>query len=278
MAMAAVLNSPARPDYLRAPAAGRHRDRQHASGIRVEPGNRRHRDALRLASSLFPMWQDRGRNGEGLAWLAAALGPETANLTCRPRSACTRDCDRVILVAWTVRLASADESETAIALARQTGDPIVLIRALIARGISTYYDEELAARALPKRPNLRRGWMTHGSGVRSMSRRRAPRSGQAIQAPPSKRPRRHSRWPTEIGHHAAIAGVSLGPRLDSGMARRPDAVPWSKLDRRSRKLQRHMTRCCSCTRFGAGIRKGRTWVTATVHEHPPMRHLPPRLI
>lgn len=94
--------------------------------------------ALRLASSLFPLWQDGGRNGEGLAWLELALGQ---GVTASPvdRAVHARALmDPVMFAAWTLRAESLDESSKALALAREAGDPVLLIRALIARGVSTY--------------------------------------------------------------------------------------------------------------------------------------------
>ena len=94
--------------------------------------------ALRLASALFPVWQDGGRNGEGLAWLEAALGAEASTSSVDPAVLARALMDRVMLVAWTLRTESLDESDRALALAREVGDPALLIRGLIARGVSTY--------------------------------------------------------------------------------------------------------------------------------------------
>ena len=65
--------------------------------------------------------------------------------------------DRVMLVAWTFRTESLDESEEALALAREVGDPALLIRGLIARGISTYFDEEVAGACFAEAAELARG-------------------------------------------------------------------------------------------------------------------------
>ena len=111
---------------------------------------------MRLASSLFPLWQDGGRNGEGLAWLEAALGQE-ATSPVDPAVEARALMDRVILVAWTLRAESLDESDRALALAREVGDPALLIRGLIAQGVSTYYDEELAAPCFVEAAELAQG-------------------------------------------------------------------------------------------------------------------------
>ncbi len=200
MSMAEVLNYPARPDYLE--------QLQHAD---TEIDNLRAafswsletadtETALRLASSLFPVWQDRGRNGEGLAWLEAALGPETASPPVDSRVACTRDCRQghsgcVDCYGQRALMSPRQPLRSRARPATRSLDPGAdrpRHQHLLRRSAG-------AARALSKRPNSRRGWMTHGSGVRSMSRRRAPRSGQAIPTPPSKRPRRHSKWLRKSG-------------------------------------------------------------------------------
>ena len=86
----------------------------------------------------------------------AALGQPNTSAPVDPAVQARALVDKVILVAWTLPAESLDESERALALAREAGDPALLIRALIARGVSTDYDEELAAHALSKPPNLRR--------------------------------------------------------------------------------------------------------------------------
>ncbi|WP_206428708.1 helix-turn-helix transcriptional regulator, partial [Mycolicibacterium stellerae] len=157
MAVAAVLDSPARPDY-----------RDHLQRIDSDIDNLRAafrwsletgdaEDALRLASALFPVWQDGGRNGEGLAWLEAALGREASTSPVAPAVHARALIDRVMLVAWTVRTESLEESETALALAREVGDPALVIRGLIARGVSTYFDEEMAAACFAEAAELARG-------------------------------------------------------------------------------------------------------------------------
>ena len=155
--MVAVLNSPAGSDY-----------REHLQRAEDEIDNLRAafgwslersdaEAALRLASSLFSLWQDGGRNGEGLAWLEAALGQAATTPPVDPAVEARALMDRVILVAWTLRAESLDESARALALAREVGDPTLVIRGLIARGVSTYYDEELAAPCFVEAAELAQG-------------------------------------------------------------------------------------------------------------------------
>ena len=112
---------------------------------------------MRLASALFPVWQDGGRNGEGLAWLESALGREASTSPVAPALHARALMDRVMLVAWTLRTESLDESERALALAREVGDPALVIRGLIARGVSTYFDEEMAAACFAEAAELAQG-------------------------------------------------------------------------------------------------------------------------
>jgi predicted ATPase/class 3 adenylate cyclase/DNA-binding CsgD family transcriptional regulator len=157
MSVADVLNFPARPDY-----------REHLHRIDVDIDNLRAafrwslevhdtETALRLASSLFPVWQDGGRNGEGLAWMKAALQQLDTASPVDPAAHARALMDRVLLVAWTLRTESLDESERALALAREVNDPALVIRGLIARGVSTYYDEDMTAACFAEAAELAQG-------------------------------------------------------------------------------------------------------------------------
>ena len=67
-----------RREVRAAPAAGRDRDRQFASRVRMSRENFDVEPALALASSLQPLWVTRGRLREGLVWFDAALADQTA--------------------------------------------------------------------------------------------------------------------------------------------------------------------------------------------------------
>jgi predicted ATPase/DNA-binding CsgD family transcriptional regulator len=91
--------------------------------------------ALRLASSLQPLWLDRHRLLEGRSWLDAALYDEAAD-PIAPAVRAQALADAAVLDAWT-GLSSGKgraEAEEAIALARQLDDPKLLARALTAAG------------------------------------------------------------------------------------------------------------------------------------------------
>jgi DNA-binding CsgD family transcriptional regulator len=157
LAIAEVLNIPARSDYLEhLEQADTEIDNLRAAfSWSLETGDTE--TALRLASSLFPVWQDGGRNGEGLAWLEAALGQEARTSPVDPAVHARSLMDRVMLVAWTLRTESPEQSATALALAREVGDPALLIRGLIAQGLSTYFDEEVSGACFAEAAELAQG-------------------------------------------------------------------------------------------------------------------------
>jgi predicted ATPase/class 3 adenylate cyclase/DNA-binding CsgD family transcriptional regulator len=91
--------------------------------------------ALRLASSLQPLWLDRDRLVEGRSWLDAALDDEAAGAVA-PAVRAQALADAAVIDAWTL-LASGKgpaQVDEAVALARQLDDPRLLARALTAAG------------------------------------------------------------------------------------------------------------------------------------------------
>ncbi|WP_231988571.1 LuxR C-terminal-related transcriptional regulator [Mycobacterium sp. 1274761.0] len=136
-----ALNHPERPDYL-----------EHLERINGDIDNLRAafawsleaddvETALRLASSMFPVWQDGGRNGEGIAWMNAAFAhADASSVDTAVRSRAL--VDKVMLGAWTLLAENVVDADQAVTLARTVGDPKLLIRALIGRGVATAYDAE----------------------------------------------------------------------------------------------------------------------------------------
>ncbi|OBB03546.1 transcriptional regulator [Mycobacteriaceae bacterium 1482268.1] len=143
MAVADVLNSPARPDYLE------HLERidndidnlRAAFAWSLEAGDAE--SALQLASSLFPVWQDGGRNGEGLAWLEAALAQGDSEVV-EPATRVRALVDKVMLTAWTLSSDRVEDAHRALVLAREVDDPALVIRGLIAVGVFTAYDPQVS--------------------------------------------------------------------------------------------------------------------------------------
>ncbi|HZI37086.1 MAG TPA: adenylate/guanylate cyclase domain-containing protein, partial [Acidimicrobiia bacterium] len=91
--------------------------------------------ALRLASSLQPLWLDRHRLIEGRSWLDAALSDEAGGPV-SPDVRAQALADAAVLDAWTgLRWGRGPaEADEAVALARQLDDPKLLARALTAAG------------------------------------------------------------------------------------------------------------------------------------------------
>jgi predicted ATPase/class 3 adenylate cyclase/DNA-binding CsgD family transcriptional regulator len=100
---------------------------------------------LELASSLQPMWLARGRLVEGLAWLENALKnrdghqPELT-ATVRVRAI----ADKAVLNSWVDVTGSLDQAKEALDIARESGDPALLTRALTACACVTAHDPDLA--------------------------------------------------------------------------------------------------------------------------------------
>jgi predicted ATPase/class 3 adenylate cyclase/DNA-binding CsgD family transcriptional regulator len=91
--------------------------------------------ALRLASSLQPLWLDRNRIVEGRSWLDTALYDAVAGPVA-PAVRAQALADAAVLDAWTLLTSgkAAAQVEEAVALARQLDDPKLLARALTAAG------------------------------------------------------------------------------------------------------------------------------------------------
>jgi hypothetical protein len=99
--------------------------------------------ALRLASSLQPLWLTRGRIQEGLNWLDAALADAAergADATARARVY----ADKALLMSFTGTTIELEDAERTLATARELGDPALVARALTACGGLAQHDRELA--------------------------------------------------------------------------------------------------------------------------------------
>jgi predicted ATPase/class 3 adenylate cyclase/DNA-binding CsgD family transcriptional regulator len=143
-AMAAVLDAPADARHTRrlAQAESEIDNLRGAFGWSLE--NADSEPALRLAASLQPLWFTRWRFREGLAWLDAALAAETPRDAGQDSARVRALADKGLLLSYsgsTDALAIVDE---ALVLAREIGDPALVIRALIAHGTGYAYDVEVA--------------------------------------------------------------------------------------------------------------------------------------
>lgn len=108
--------------------------------------NARYASALQLASALQPLWTTRGRVQEGTAWFDAALAEAAAHNIELPLPV------RVLALADKAMLEGAqsihdnmDKALEALALAREIGDPALLVRALAGCGLIAAYDAGAAS-------------------------------------------------------------------------------------------------------------------------------------
>jgi predicted ATPase/class 3 adenylate cyclase/DNA-binding CsgD family transcriptional regulator len=114
--------------------------------------------ALTLASSLQLLWQARGRLREGLTWFDNALtdlDAHPAGVTPAVRARAL--ADRATLGLWAGDADSPDQAQQALAIAREVDDPVLLVRALTARGyVAAYFDAESARAYLAEAIDLTR--------------------------------------------------------------------------------------------------------------------------
>jgi predicted ATPase/class 3 adenylate cyclase/DNA-binding CsgD family transcriptional regulator len=90
--------------------------------------------ALALASSLQPLWWTRGRVQEGLNWLSAALAGESPPSAHASPARVRASADRALLLSMTGSTEGREEAEQALAIARELGDPALVVRALTTCG------------------------------------------------------------------------------------------------------------------------------------------------
>ncbi|MHA3020721.1 helix-turn-helix transcriptional regulator [Mycobacterium sp. BMJ-28] len=156
-AMAALLEGAARADHeLRLARAETEIDNLRAAFAWCRE-NSDFELALQLVSSLQPLWQERNRIQEGLAWFDALLGDETAHQPAVPAELRARAlADKTMLDGLLAAAHSMSQAEEAVAIARGTGDPALLARALTACGIVAAYHPELAGRCLAEANALAR--------------------------------------------------------------------------------------------------------------------------
>ncbi|OBJ51034.1 transcriptional regulator [Mycobacterium asiaticum] len=114
--------------------------------------------ALRMASLLAPLWVVRGRIQEALmGWFDVALS-ESHSGGVSPSAVSRALADKAVLHTWAVGTDGGDWAEQAVAMAREIGDPALLVRALTACAVMAasqgeakqdYFDETISlARSL----------------------------------------------------------------------------------------------------------------------------------
>jgi predicted ATPase/class 3 adenylate cyclase/DNA-binding CsgD family transcriptional regulator len=102
-------------------------------------------DALRLVSCLQPLWLSRGRIMEGLSWFYAIPtddGQLAANVA--PAVQARATADRALLTSVLSVPDNLEHVEQSLTIAREIGEPGLLLRALIACGCTAVFEADVA--------------------------------------------------------------------------------------------------------------------------------------
>lgn len=100
--------------------------------------------ALRLASSLQPLWLMRGRVQEGLSWFNAVLSDPALEGASDVVARLSAIADRAVLHAWAVTVGVTDDLEQALATARKLDNPALLLRVLVSCIGAAAFDAQAA--------------------------------------------------------------------------------------------------------------------------------------
>jgi predicted ATPase/DNA-binding CsgD family transcriptional regulator len=111
--------------------------------------------ALKLASSLQPLWLALGHLYEGLDWFDTVLTDDGAAAV-SPNVHTAALADRALLDTWAAGTQDTEQAEAALAKARASGDPALLARALTARGIVAALHGEAAQQHFAEAAELAR--------------------------------------------------------------------------------------------------------------------------
>jgi DNA-binding CsgD family transcriptional regulator len=117
--------------------------------------------ALQLASSLQPLWIQRGRVQEGLTWFNTALADKDREVPSRVRARAL--IDRAMLDASIAVEDNSEQAEQALAIARQLDDRALLIQALSACAGTTMSKPEVAGPFLAEAIDLARASGSRGT-------------------------------------------------------------------------------------------------------------------
>jgi predicted ATPase/class 3 adenylate cyclase/DNA-binding CsgD family transcriptional regulator len=140
-ALAAGLDSPARAGHEQLLEQAETEIDNLRAAFAFSRDNADHDLALQLASSLQSLWLARGRVREGLAWFDGVLDDLSMQQgEVAPAVRARAFVDRAVLDASRSVHEGADQVQQALTIARQLGDPALLVRALIARGSIASYD------------------------------------------------------------------------------------------------------------------------------------------
>ena len=114
-------------------------------------------DALRLASSLQPLWLSGGRILEGLTWFYAILADEGGHSAdVSPAVYARAIADKAMLRAVIAAPESLERVEQSLVIAREIGEPGLLLRTLTACGSTAVFDADVARTYLAEAIDLAR--------------------------------------------------------------------------------------------------------------------------
>ena len=101
--------------------------------------------ALKLACALLPFWLARGHIEEALAWFDATADDQRTRGSGVASAVRVRAVvDRAFLEFWAGSPGRLDDVDQALAVARELGDPALVARALVARGVVGGFDDDSA--------------------------------------------------------------------------------------------------------------------------------------
>jgi predicted ATPase/class 3 adenylate cyclase/DNA-binding CsgD family transcriptional regulator len=114
-------------------------------------------DALRLVSSLQPLWLSGGRILEGLTWFYALLTDEGGHAADVAPAVYERAiADKAVLTSVIAAPDSLERVEQTLAIAREVGEPGLLLRTLTACGSTAVFDADVARPYLAEAIDLAR--------------------------------------------------------------------------------------------------------------------------
>ncbi|QLL08493.1 helix-turn-helix transcriptional regulator [Mycobacterium vicinigordonae] len=143
IAMAARLDSPGRSDYAELlDQAETEIDNLRAAFTWCRE-TYNWESAMALASSLQPLWLSRGHMREGRSWFESLLAKDLTDPHDIAPQVCARAlADMAVLDIFLDAAASRQRAEEALAMAREIADPVLLARALTARGLTAGFNYE----------------------------------------------------------------------------------------------------------------------------------------
>ena len=224
--------------------------------------------ALRLASSLQPLWLTRGHVPEGLAWLEAALAQEAADHgDVRPARGRAL-ADKTALLASLGVTESVDEAEQAVTIARELDDRALLVRVLLARGSIRADDSRVpAVFRRGGRPRARIGDSWRLAQILNWQSTAALQAGDMVATGAASEEVR------ELAESSVTGSSYVSPACGSLMHERTLVIFRSGrlIPRGRRRDDGGSQRACRCSAWWARAMRWPCRVKRTARERPPTR-------